>query len=289
MKGKTVLITGTSAGIGMETAKGIAKLGGNIVSLNRNEDKTMKAHEEILKDVPDATLSFVECDLSSFKSVRKAAAKILEKYPKIDVLINNAGGIFTEKVLTEDGFERTYQINHLGHFLLTNLISKNFVEGTRIVNLSSSAHYRGRVDLDNLNGEKSFSGFGTYSNSKLMNVLFTKKLAEVLEPQKITANAVHPGVVRTEFGKKNVNLLTKIGVKVLGIFSISPAKGAQTSIYVATSDEVKGVTGKYFANKKVKKPSKFAEDKDLINNFWVKSLVDSGLKENQVIHNPTMS
>jgi NAD(P)-dependent dehydrogenase (short-subunit alcohol dehydrogenase family) len=260
VKGKTVIVTGGNAGIGKATAIALAKKGANLVITSRSEDKAKAAVSEIRKSSGSELVDFVSIDLSSQKSVRKAAEVIKTKCPKIDVLINNAGCYVSDLQLNEDGLEMQFATNHLGHFLLTNLLMDNLkaAERARIVNLSSIAHKSTRgLDLDDINYDKEqYGGWKAYSRSKYCNILFTNELARRLKPMGITANAVHPGGVRTEIAEKNANWYTKLGWILSKPLMVTVEEGAKTSIYLASAQEVEAETGgywvkckKYFSNR----------------------------------------
>lgn len=260
MKGKTVVITGGNAGIGKATAIELAKKGASVVITSRSEDRAKAAVSEIRSCSGNETVSYVLVNLSSQNSVRKAAEEIKTKCPKIDVLINNAGCYASELQLTEDGLEMHFGTNHLGHFLLTNLILDNVkaAENARIINLSSIAHKSTRkLNLDDINyAKEQYGGWKAYSRSKYCNILFTKELAKRLEKEGITVNAVHPGGVRTEIAEKNANWYTKLGWILSKPLMVTVEEGASTSIYLASSPDLEGETGgywvkckKYFSNR----------------------------------------
>ena len=207
LDGKTVIITGGNTGIGLETAVDLAKRNARVILACRSVERGETAAVEVRKRSGNDNAVFVQLDLASLDSVRKFAAKILEEEPRIDILINNAGVINTAYTKSADGFELTFAINHLGHFLLTNLLLDRIKEApsARIVNLTSLAYKAGNIDLDNLNLEHSYSWFRAYSSSKLANIIFTRSLAKRLEGTGVTANAVHPGTASTEMGR-NINI-----------------------------------------------------------------------------------
>ncbi|MFH0895599.1 MAG: SDR family oxidoreductase [Bacteroidota bacterium] len=263
-------MTGGTSGIGKETVLGLAKAGFCVVMAVRNLKKGEETIAEISKQTNNTDLHLLECDLGSFASIVKMTKAFQEKYGRIDVLINNAGIWEMTRKLTEDGLERNFAINHLAPFLITNrlldLIKKN--PEARIISLASSAHRFGKIYFDDLEGEKKYGGFRSYGQSKLANILFIKKLDQILQGSGVTANALHPGVVAT-------NLFDKMGSFLKGLFNmmmISAAKGARTSIYLATSEEVKGVSGKYFYKCKIKTPSSAARDMAVADALWITSL-----------------
>ena len=204
------------------------------------------------------------------RTVRRLADEFKSKYPHLHVLLNNAGGTFTTRQLSVDGIEMTFALNHLAYFLLTNLLLDTIKASApaRIINVSSDAHSGGKIDFDNLQGERSYSGFGPYGNSKLANILFTTELARRLEGTGVTVNALHPGLVNTGFGKNNPGFLMKIMGAVIPLIARSPEKGARTSIYLASSPEVQSITGKYFVDCKVTQPAPQAADRTVARKLW---------------------
>lgn len=255
---KTVLVTGSTDGIGKQTALELAKRNFHVIVHGRKEAKCVRTKDEIIYNVNDAAVDYVVGDFVSFRSVRVMVEELKMKYDKIDVLLNNAGVYMSERVITEDGFETTFQVNHLSPFLLTNLLLP-FIEKSedgRIVNVSSMAHQWGKIDFENLNGEKEYDGQNAYSVSKLANILFTYKLHRILGGSP-TVNALHPGVIGT-----------KLLYAGWGMGGDSLENGAKTSVYLASSDEVKGVSGKYFVNMKEEKSAPISYDEKLQDEFW---------------------
>lgn len=270
MKNKICIVTGANVGIGKATALGLANMGATVVMICRNAEKGKAARQEIIKTSGNQQVDLMLADLSSQASIRQLAEEINAKYDRIDVLVNNAGGVFSDRRLTVDGLEYTFALNHLGYFLLTMLLlDKIKASGAaRIVNVSSDASSGGKIAFDNLQGEKSYSGLRAYSQSKLANILFSNELARRLEGTAVTTNALHPGVVRTNFGRESTNFFFSTIIKLMGFFMISPDQGAETSLYLATSPEVAGVTGKYFADKKAKSPNPIALDTAVAQQLW---------------------
>ena len=250
MKGKTVVITGGNAGIGKATAINLAKQGAEILITSRSEGKAKAAVEEIKSASKNDNVDFVLINLIDQESVKKAAVEIKAKCPKIDVLINNAGCYLSELELSPQGIEGQFATNHIGHFLLTNLILDNIkaAGNARIINLASIAHSSTReVNFDDINYEKEqYGGWKSYSRSKFCNIVFTNELARRLENTGITANAIHPGGVRTEIAEKDANWYTKLGWIVMKPFMITVEKGAETSVFLASSPDVEGETGGYW-------------------------------------------
>jgi retinol dehydrogenase-12 len=253
------LITGATDGVGKATATELAGKGFTIVLAARNAAKAEMVAKEIAESAGATDVDYLVCDLGSLKQVRQLAETFNHRYPRLDVLINNAGIFAPQKTLTEDGYESTYQVNYLSHFLLTHLLldALKRSEQGRIINLSSSVYNVGKFDPQNLQSEKSFSLIGAYSASKLLTLMFTIELAERLRSTRVAANAVHPGVVRTQM-LANATGIFKIISCFATPFAVSPRQGASTSIYLASSQEVDGVSGRYFVKSKpVSVKSKF--------------------------------
>jgi len=253
MAGKVCLVTGANQGIGKETAAALAGMGATVVMTSRDRAKGEAALAEV-RSRSGGSAELMLVDFGSFASIRQFAADFKSRYERLHVLVNNAGAIITTRGETADGFETTFGVNHLGYFLLTNLLLDTIRSSApaRIVNVSSRAHLRSEMDFGDLNSTKGrYSAMTAYARSKLANVLFTYELARRLEGTGVTANCLHPGVVRTGFGKNNsgfAKLIFQTFQVVARPWLLSPAKGAATSIYLASSPEVEGVTGKYFAD-----------------------------------------
>lgn len=256
MNGKHVVITGGNVGIGLETARGLAKLGAHVLIACRDAARAAHARAELKRSVPNATVEVIALDLGSLASVQQCAATLSEKLPRLDVLINNAGVWPRQRRLTADGREQTMGINHIGHFALTTQLLPLLRKARgRVVVVSSGLHARGKMEWDDLMSERGgFSGQRAYAQSKLANVLFANELARREAPHGVTANSLHPGVVKTQLAREFPELLRTVA----GMVMLTPEKGAQTSIYLASSTEVNNVTGKYFDKCSVKAPSKAA-------------------------------
>lgn len=269
LKGKTVLVTGATAGIGRETALGVAKLGAHVVIVGRNAEKTKRVVEELKSASGNQQIEFLLADLSLLSEVRKLAAAFIERFGTLHVLINNVGAINLKREVTAEGYELTFAMNHLGLFLLSELLTPALQKGApaRIINLSSDAHRAAGINYDDLQSERGYSSFRVYSNSKLMNLLFTRELSRRLADQKITVNAVHPGMVASDFMTKP-GIMGKIANAFVQLFGISPEAGARTSVYLASSPEVEGVTGKYFVKSKARTPSKEAQSDESARRLW---------------------
>jgi retinol dehydrogenase 12 len=269
MQDKVCLVTGATLGIGRESALGLARMGAHIVIAGRDEARTRETAAAIAAQSGNAQVDFLVADLSSQAEVRRLAREFRDRYPRLDVLLHNAGAIFTKRETTVDGFERTWALNHLAEFLLTQLLLDRLEVSApaRIVNVASRAHMSGTIDFDNLQGERKFSAIGAYSRSKLANILFTYALARRLAGKGVTANCLHPGVVGTGFGQNTPGFL-KTALGLAKPFLITPEIGAATSIYLASSPDVADVSGKYFAKCAPVASSKLSGDVALQEKLW---------------------
>ncbi len=269
LAGKTVLVTGATAGIGRATALGLATMGANLAITGRDRERTEGAAREV-RAVGGGQVDVFVADLSSQKEVRRLAGEVLEAYPRIDVLVNNVGGYWNTRHVTADGLEHTFALNHLAPFLLTNLLLDRLKQSApaRVVTVSSNAQAMGRIDFDDLQGERSYSGSRAYNQSKLANVLFTYELARRLRSIAVTANALHPGVVSTSFGAEDPRGIQRLIIPFARPFMKDPAKGAATSIHLASAPDLEQVTGRFFANSKPKKSSKRSYDEAAGARLW---------------------
>jgi NAD(P)-dependent dehydrogenase (short-subunit alcohol dehydrogenase family) len=281
MKGKICMITGSNSGIGKETARGLAKMGATIVMVVRNQERGEKARAEIVKQTGSDSVDLMICDLSSMSSIRDFAVEFKKKYKRLDVLINNAGASYSKREVTPEGFERNFAVNYLGPFLLTHELLdllKSSVP-SRIINVSSALAKNGRVDLDDLQGEKNYarakfyspSRAPAYDNAKLMLIMFTYELARLLEGSGVTVNVLMPGFTATNLGKGSGSLSSYIMFKMVRPIQQSAKKGAETSIYLASSDDVKTITGKCFAKKKEVTSCPASYDEELQKRLWKKT------------------
>ncbi len=284
MTGKVCLVTGANQGIGKETVVALARMGATVVMTSRDRARGEAALADVRSRSGGANVELMPADFGSFASVRQLAADFEAKHQRLDVLVNNAGAIITSRSETADGFETTFGVNHLGYFLLTNLLL-DAVKGSapsRIVNVASRAHLRSEMDFEDLNSRQGrYSAMTTYARSKLANVLFTYELARRLDGTGVTANCLHPGVVRTGFGKNNsgyAKVLFQAFQVVARPWLLSPEKGAATSIYLASSPEVDGVTGKYFAGCRETPSSPTSYDEGAQRRLWEVSEQMCGLK-----------
>jgi NAD(P)-dependent dehydrogenase (short-subunit alcohol dehydrogenase family) len=269
MAGKTVLITGATGGIGRATAMGLAVMGAHLAITGRDLERTEAAAREI-RTAGGGQVDLFVADLSSQSEVRRMAGEALERLSRIDVLVNNAGGYWNHRHVTADGLEHTFALNHLAPFLLTNLLLDRLKQSgpARVVTVSSNAQAQGRIDFDDLQGEQSYSGASAYNQSKLANVLFTYELARRLQDSAVTANVLHPGVVRTSFGAEDPGRAQRVSVPLMKPFMKSPTQGAATSIYAASSSDLEQTTGLFFANSKAKRSSKLSYDKPAAARLW---------------------
>ncbi len=273
MTGKTVIITGGNSGIGLETAVALARAGATTIITARDEKRGQAAVETISSRAGSDKVSLSLFDLSSLASVRDGAADLLGRCPSIDVLVNNAGVVLSERQVTVDGFEATFAVNHLGPFLLTNLLLDRLRTSTpsRIVNVASTAQNMARngMPFDDLQSTTSYKGMRVYGESKLANVLFTTELARRLADSGVTANCLHPGTVATGYGRDgDASGFLSFGLKVIKPFILTAEKGAATSIYLASSPDVANVSGEYFIKCKAKPPCKHGRDSVAAAKLW---------------------
>ena len=269
MAGRTVLITGGTSGIGRATAAGLAGMGASVSITGRDRERAEQAAREI-RAASGAQVHVFIADLTSQSEVRRLADEVLGTFPRLDALINNVGGFWNTRHVTADGLERTFALNHLAPFLLTALLLDRLEESgpARVVTVASGAHGTGRIDFDDLQGERSYSGARAYSQSKLANVLFTYELAGRLRGSDVTANVVHPGVVRTSFGAEDPAGFQRLLSPLMRPFMKSPARGAATSIHVASAPELEHVTGRYFVDSEPKRSSKGSYDGATAAQLW---------------------
>ena len=266
---KTTVITGATSGIGKETALALAKRDHTIYLLVRNTVKGDQLKHDIISQTGNKNIHVVKCDLSDLQSVREAGEVLKSGLFAVNVLINNAGGIFGKREVTKDGFEMTYQTNHLGHFLLTQSILPLLEKGhARIINVSSEGHKMGKADFDDLQWEtRPYSAMKAYGMAKLFNIYFTKTLAEKYADKGISSFALHPGVVKTSFGAE-VGGLSRVLLSLASPFMISAEQGAQTSIYLATEPGVDAKSCQYFIKNKMAKSSVLAWSEANRNQLW---------------------
>lgn len=269
MRDKVCLVTGATAGIGLVTARELARAGADVLLVGRTPQSAGEAARAIREAVPDADVEPLAADLSSQAAIRRLAAEVRRRTGRLDVLINNAGGIFLERSETIDGVETTFAVNHLAPFLLTNLLLPllRAAPSARIVNVASGAHRGVSIPFDDLEGRNRYGGWRAYQRSKLANILFTRELARRLNGEPITANALHPGYVNTRIFRDPG---WKGGVMraLANAIALTPEQGAATTLYLATSPEVAGVTGGYFARGKPARSSRASQDEEAARRLW---------------------
>lgn len=269
MIGKLCVVTGANSGIGKETTLGLAKAGAHVVMMCRNEQRGKKAQEQIKQKSGNEQVDLLLVDFASQASIRQAAAEFKTKYGRLDVLINNAGALFMSRQKSADSIEKTFAVNHLGYFLLTELLLDVIKASApaRIINVSSGTHYNGEINFEDIELKHGYNAMKSYAQSKLANVHFTYELARRLTGTGVTVNCLHPGFVASNFAKNN-GVLAKVAMLFLRPFAISEAQGAETSLYLAMSPEVEGVTGKYFDNKQPRRSAHSTYNEDISKRLW---------------------
>lgn len=270
MHGKIVMVTGATDGIGKATAHALAALGATVLVVGRNPAKISATIAEIGAAGNTQQLDSFQADFSSLAQVRRLAEQVRARYDRLDVLINNAGTIFSERGETVDGFERTFAVNHLAPFLLTNLLLDLIVQSApaRIVNVSSMGHRFSGMNFDNLQAQRSYNSMNVYGQSKLANVMFTYELARRLSDKGVTVNALHPGGVATNMGHDQTGLSERVIATLLRYAGLTAANGARTSVYLAASPEVTTVTGQYFVRRKARRSSAASYDQAAQARLW---------------------
>jgi NAD(P)-dependent dehydrogenase (short-subunit alcohol dehydrogenase family) len=269
MKGKVVVLTGGTSGIGQVAAESIAGMGARLILVARDRTRGEAALSRLHMRSPGGAHAVYYADLSRLADMKRVANEIAAAEPRVDLLINNAGALFTPRQVTPDGLELTFATNHLSYFVLTHFLRERLMAAApaRIVNTSSEAHRRARLDFSDLQSERGYRGFGVYSRSKLANILFTRELARRLKGTEVTANSLHPGFVATRFGDNNGGISSSV-MGFLKRFAITPEQGAQTIIYLATSGEPAAITGQYFVKCRVATPSQQAQDDNAAQRLW---------------------
>ena len=268
-----ILITGGTDGLGYRTAFILAKDKKNkLILIGRNKKKGNDAVSKIKNETKNSNIKFLNADLSSINETSLLANKLIGE--KINVLINNAGALFYSRNKSTEGIEKTFALNHLSYFVLTNLMLKNktIVNGGRIINVASGAHRGVDLNFDDIEMVSNYNGWKCYKKSKLCNILFTKKLSELTKKNKITVNCLHPGFVKTNFGKNNTGFVGLVIKSLMNFFAIKVEEGAKTIIYLASSPEVENISGKYFYQSKINKPSNFAENNSSAEKLWKHSI-----------------
>jgi retinol dehydrogenase-14 len=278
MAGRTVLVTGGTGGIGRATALGLAAMGAHLAITGRDRGRAEAAARDI-RTAGGGPVDVFIADLSSQAEVRRLAGEVLQRLSRIDVLVNNAGGYWNTRHVTADGLERTFAVNHLAPFLLTSLLLDrlNHSAPARVITVSSNVHAMGRIDFDDLQGARSYSGARAYNQSKLANLLFTYELARKLQGTGVTANALHPGVVRTSFGAEDPGRFQRLFTPVMRPFMKAPAQGAATSIHLASAPGLEQVTGRYFASSKPRTSAERSYDEAAAARLWQASADLAGL------------
>ncbi len=280
---KTCVVTGANSGIGREVARGLAAEGWRVLMVARSREKGEAARAEIMASTGNRHVELLISDLSSQRIVRELAATILDRCDRLDALINNAGLTLGKRILTDDGIEMTFAVNHLAPFLLTRLLLDRLKASapSRIVNVASDAHRRGEIDFDDPSAERGYSAWRAYSQSKLANVLFTRELARRLEGTDVTVTCLHPGVVRTGFGRQGSTFI-RFGTRIAGAFLLSPKKGADTAIWLATSPAVEGASGGYYEKRRLARPSEAAQNSEAAKRLWELSEKMVGLTVDEI-------
>jgi NAD(P)-dependent dehydrogenase (short-subunit alcohol dehydrogenase family) len=270
MKDKVCIVTGSNSGIGKETALALANLGAKVVMVVRDKERGEKALSEIIKKTGRHNTVLMICDLSSLNSIRHFTKEFTDTYDGLNVLINNAGAVFDKRQITVDGFERTLAVNYLGPFLLTHELLPLLKSSapSRIINLSSGLYKSGKINLDDLQSEKNYNGMRVYASVKLMVIMHTYDLARRLEGTGVTVNAVLPGFVATNLGRNSGSRLSSLMFRLVRPFQISAKKGAETSVYLASSSEVEGVTGKCFSKIKETRTSPTSYNPKIQTLLW---------------------
>lgn len=278
MVGKIVMVTGANAGIGRETTLALARQGATVVMVCRSKSKGEAAQAELQAASQNPNIDLILADFASLAAVRQAAATFQERYNRLDVLVNNAGLYLGERLVSADGYEMTFAVNHLAPFLLTNLLLDTLraSASARVVTVSSGAHFGGRIRFDDLNATRGYQGFRVYADSKLANILFTTELARRLEGSGVTANCLHPGAVASNFALDTGGFFGQI-FKLARPFMLTSEQGARTSIYLASSPEVANVSGVYFDKCKPARTSTQANDAAAARRLWEVSAQMVGL------------
>ena len=264
-----ILITGGTSGLGYRTASVLAQENKNkILLIGSNDKKGKQALLNLIHETKNKNLKFMQADLSSIKDIKLLAKKLINE--KLDILINNAGALYYSRNESVDKIEKTFALNHLSYFALTNLLLKYKVikNGGRIINVASGAHRGVDIDFNNLEMSNNYNGWICYKKSKLCNILFTKKLSELISKKNITVNCLHPGFVKTEFGKNNSGIVGLVIKFLMNFFAITVEEGAKTIIHLANNQDLKDITGKYFYKSKINQPSQFAENKSSADQLW---------------------
>jgi NAD(P)-dependent dehydrogenase (short-subunit alcohol dehydrogenase family) len=272
MQGKRVMVTGATDGIGKETARALVRMDAHVIIVGRNPGKIAATMKDLKTENGNAKIDALVADFASLEQIRNLAHDFRGRFDRLDVLVNNAGALFSARGETQDGFEQSFGVNHLAPFLLTNLLLDKLKAGAqqtgeaRIINVSSAAHWLKKLNFDDLQNQRRYSAWRVYGQSKLANLLFTYELARQVAGTGITVNALHPGGVASNFAS-NQSGITKLVASLLR-FGLSPEQGAQTSVYLASSPEVKDVTGQYFINCRPARSSPASHDAAAAARLW---------------------
>jgi NAD(P)-dependent dehydrogenase (short-subunit alcohol dehydrogenase family) len=279
MKGKTVVITGGTSGIGEIAAERLAQMGARIVLIARSKSRGKVALARLHEKAPDLAHTVHHADLTCISEMKRVAAEVASEEPRIDVLINNAGAIFVDRKLTDDGLECTFALNHMAYFVITDGLRERLLTSApaRIVNTASAAHQGAKLEFDDLQLAKSFGPMKAYGRSKLCNILFTRELARRLQRTGVTANCLHPGFVATRIGDDSGGVISRFAW-LAKLFAISPEEGADTIVYLASSPAVAETTGKYFYKRQPIAPSAAAQDDRAAALLWESSAALAGIK-----------
>jgi len=278
MQGKVVVITGATSGIGQVASEKLAGMGARIVQIARDQSRGEAALARLRRIAPGVAHGIHYANLSRVAEMKRVAGEIAAAEPRIDVLINNAGALFNSRQLTEDGLEMTFATNHMAYFVLTNMLRDRLATSpsARVVSTSSDAHRGARLDFDDLQAAKDYGGFKVYGRSKLCNILFTRELARRWGSGSVTANCLHPGFVATRFGDQSGGMFSAL-VRIAKAFAISPEKGAETIVYLASSNEVNSVSGEYFYKCRRATPTREASDDASAKRLWEVSAKLAGM------------
>jgi len=271
VRGRVCAVTGASSGLGFETALALARMGATVALLCRSEERGAQARERIAALTGSTDLHVVHCDHANLDTVRAAAAELLQRFDALHVLVNNAGLMLMQRRITVDELEETFQVNHLSAFLLTALLRERLAASApaRVVTVSSAAHRYATLDFDDLQAVRAYDGWIAYGRSKLANVLFTYELARRLEGSGVTANALHPGLVRTAFGHDNGPAMRAfMKLSQIPPLAVSPRRGARTQVWLASAPEVENVSGRYFVRRRARRSSRSSNDRDAQRRLW---------------------
>jgi retinol dehydrogenase 12 len=276
--GKVCLVTGATSGIGLVTAQVLAQQGATVIVVARNPDRGAAAVARMIRQTGNHAVTLLTGDLSSQTQIAQVAESFQRHFNRLDVLVNNAGALFTQRQLSADGIEMTFALNHLGYFWLTHVLLDTLKASApaRIVNVASNAHWSGRINFKDIQGQRSYRGWRAYCQSKLANVLFTYELAPRLAGTGVTANVLHPGFVATNFGVRNTGVLPWL-IRLGQVAALSPAQGAETMLYLATAPEMARITGQYFVKKRAVRSSPASYDQAVAQRLWQLSETMVGL------------